>query len=461
MPGWIEAMTDLVSRARSFATEAHQRIDQRRKYTHQPYQEHLKAVAGLVAEVSDDPEMLAAAWLHDTVEDTPATFGDIEREFGPPVRELVAELTDVSRPSDGNRDVRKAIDRQHTAHASSRAKTVKLADLIDNCRDICAHDPRFARVYLTEAAALLEVLDEGDAGLYRRAQQAVADCARRLGLPEPPQSTPDDDNWRPPAGLNLSQRRGLGLFTTAFTAREIALPLRSFDAERPVAALLAQAQAARLEVAGVRRDGVCIGYLRTDCQPDCESGDVLRAFAPAQVLRGDSALSEVVRVLTRYDFCFVTAMGDVAGVITRGDMQSPIVRMWLFGIITLIELELGERIRARWPDGSWTRLLSEGRLKKAETLLTERRRRGQHVDLADCLQLSDKAQIAMEDDQERAAFGLPTKGAAKRVMRDLESLRNNLAHAQDIVSHDWPQIARLAERVEELMSRQGVGALGW
>jgi len=71
------------------------------------------------------------------------------------------------------------------------------------------------------------------------------------------------------------------------------------------------------------------------------------------------------------------------------------------------------------------------------------------VDLADCLQLSDKAQILMDDEQQRAALGLQTKGAAKRVMKDLESLRNNLAHAQDIVIHDWPQIARLAQRIEE------------
>jgi Guanosine polyphosphate pyrophosphohydrolases/synthetases len=163
-----------------------ERIDQRRKYTQQPYREHLEAVAGLVAQVTDDPEMLAAAWLHDTVEDTPATFGEIERAFGPAVRALVADLTDVSVPGDGNRAVRKAIDRQHTARASTRAKTIKLADLIDNCRDICAHDPRFARVYLSEAAALLEVLDAGDPGLYRQAQQAVADCARRLDPPDLP-----------------------------------------------------------------------------------------------------------------------------------------------------------------------------------------------------------------------------------------------------------------------------------
>jgi (p)ppGpp synthase/HD superfamily hydrolase len=149
-------MRDLIDRARRFATEAHERIDQRRKYTQQPYQVHLKAVAAMVAVVTDDPEMIAAAWLHDTVEDTPATFGDLEREFGSGVAALVADLTDLSKPSDGNRAVRKAIDHGHTAQASPRAKTIKLADLTDNCRDICRHDPSFARVYLAEAAALLD-----------------------------------------------------------------------------------------------------------------------------------------------------------------------------------------------------------------------------------------------------------------------------------------------------------------
>jgi hypothetical protein len=442
-------MNDLIARARTFATEAHQRIDQRRKYTNQPYQEHLKAVATLVAGVSEDPETIAAAWLHDTVEDTPATFGDLERAFGPAVRGLVAELTDVSKPSDGNRAVRKAIDRGHTARASPRAKTVKLADLIDNCRDICGHDARFARVYLTEAAALLEVLNEGDARLYRRAQEAVASCARRLGLPAPPPSLADNEEWHPTGAASLAQRRALRVFATAFAAREIAQPLRSFDDEGPVHRLLESIERHDLEVVGVRRDGVCVGYVCPVTRGPGDAARGVRAFAPAQVLAGDAPLSEVIRVLTRYDFCFVTAMGDVAGVITRGDMQQPVVRMWLFGIITLLELEMLERIRTRWPDGGWTSLLSAGRLGKAQTLLEERRRRGQHVDLADCLQLSEKAQILMESEEERTAFGLRTKGAAKRVIKDLESLRNNLAHAQDIVTHDWPQIARLAQRIEE------------
>ena len=62
--------------------------------------------------------MRAAAWLHDVVEDTPATFEELEREFGPEVTRLVRELTEVSRsPSDGNRAARKAIDRRPTTPA--------------------------------------------------------------------------------------------------------------------------------------------------------------------------------------------------------------------------------------------------------------------------------------------------------------------------------------------------------
>jgi (p)ppGpp synthase/HD superfamily hydrolase len=136
----------LAERARLYATTAHARINQLRKYTLQPYDAHLKSVATMVAQAGGDPAMVAAAWLHDIVEDTPTTFDEIEREFGADVVALVKELTDASRPKDGNGALRKAIDRQHLAGASPRGKTIKLADVIDNCREICRHDPKFGRV---------------------------------------------------------------------------------------------------------------------------------------------------------------------------------------------------------------------------------------------------------------------------------------------------------------------------
>lgn len=166
-------MSDLAQKAKEFAIKAHKRIDHRRKYSGQPYDAHLKAVASLVAEFSDDPQVIAAAWLHDTVEDTPTTHHDIEDAFGVEVAQLVYELTDISKPGDGNRPVRKAMDRDHLAQASARAQSIKLADLIDNARDICHHDERFARTYLQEMAALLDVLHRGHPELRRRARKLL------------------------------------------------------------------------------------------------------------------------------------------------------------------------------------------------------------------------------------------------------------------------------------------------
>ena len=159
--------------AKSFAEAAHASIDHRRKYSGEPYIEHPAAVVELVRSVPHTEAMICAAWLHDTVEDTPTTLADVERHFGDDVASLVEQLTDISRPEDGNRRHRKAIDREHTAKANAQAKTIKLADLIDNTRNIVERDPDFAKVYLAEKVLLLDVLREGDATLWAMAAAMV------------------------------------------------------------------------------------------------------------------------------------------------------------------------------------------------------------------------------------------------------------------------------------------------
>ena len=166
-------MTDIVERARMFATAAHAAVGQLRKYTFEPYIVHPAEVAGIVAEAGGTPEMIAAAWLHDTVEDTGVTSELIRAEFGDEVATLVGWLTDVSRPDHGNRAARKAVDRAHTAAAPAEAQTIKLADLICNTKSIVAHDPKFAVTYLAEKRALLEVMTKGNPSLRERAIRQI------------------------------------------------------------------------------------------------------------------------------------------------------------------------------------------------------------------------------------------------------------------------------------------------
>jgi (p)ppGpp synthase/HD superfamily hydrolase len=164
---------EIVEKARVFATAAHAAAAQLRKYTNEPYIVHPRDVARIVGTVPHSYEMLAAAWLHDVVEDTGVTIEIIRAEFGDDVATLVGWLTDVSRPEQGNRSTRKAIDRAHTAMAPAEAQTIKLADLISNCTSIKEHDADFAKVYFEEKRLLLEVLTKGDRELLDKAKAIV------------------------------------------------------------------------------------------------------------------------------------------------------------------------------------------------------------------------------------------------------------------------------------------------
>lgn len=146
--------------ALTYATAAHAAVGQRRKYTDQPYIVHPIRVAGIVDKFGGTDDMISAAYLHDVVEDTGVSIADIIDMFGKDVAVIVDGLTDVSVPEDGNRAVRKGMDRAHSADATYEAQFVKCADIIDNASDIGDNDPSFNVVYRKEMLLLLEVLDK-------------------------------------------------------------------------------------------------------------------------------------------------------------------------------------------------------------------------------------------------------------------------------------------------------------
>jgi len=164
---------NIIEKAEMLATIAHQAINQRRRYTQEPYINHPIAVMNIVKTVPHTDEMLAAALCHDVVEDTSVTLETIAKYLGPVVTQLVSELTNVSVFTDGNRETRKALDRAHTAKCSAEAATVKLADIIHNSESILKYDPKFAKIYMHEKRLLLEVLTHGDQSLHAIASKVV------------------------------------------------------------------------------------------------------------------------------------------------------------------------------------------------------------------------------------------------------------------------------------------------
>ncbi|MDG2514818.1 HD domain-containing protein [Sphingobium sp. WW5] len=134
----------------------------------------------IVRRIPHTDEMLAAALLHDTIEDTATTREDIAREFGEPVAALVMELTDQCH--DGNRATRKAAEAKRLGTISPNAQTVKLADFISNTQSIVAGSPGFAKVYLREKLQVFSVMTGGDPNLYRQAMALIEDAKTSIGF---------------------------------------------------------------------------------------------------------------------------------------------------------------------------------------------------------------------------------------------------------------------------------------
>ena len=148
--------------------------NQKRKYTGEPYIEHPKLVAKIITdymEACDDIPLFAfdpmdysviqsAALLHDTIEDTNATYEEIQKVFGKSVCDLVYFLTDDLTPKDGNRKLRKEKYLEKLLDSPYEAKCLKIADVLANVRNLAevvpAEDKGFAIKYVGEKQQMVE-----------------------------------------------------------------------------------------------------------------------------------------------------------------------------------------------------------------------------------------------------------------------------------------------------------------
>jgi (p)ppGpp synthase/HD superfamily hydrolase len=155
-------------KAMEFARKVH--AGQVRKYTGNPYVDHLAEVAGIAMSVGWHGTMvhpdvvMTTCWLHDCREDQGVSGAEIEDRFGMAVAVGVSLLSDFEK---GDRASRKAASRARLAGAPAWVQTIKCADLISNLSSVVKHDPVFATGYLEEKRQLLAVLTRADRGLWQ------------------------------------------------------------------------------------------------------------------------------------------------------------------------------------------------------------------------------------------------------------------------------------------------------
>lgn len=171
-----------------YADNAHGK--QMRKYTPERYIVHPIRVMKTCSIYNDSLPVLAAALLHDVLEDTRVTADEM-REFLNSVMDkpdaektlkLVVEMTDVyvkEAYPQWNRRKRKEKELERIEQTSAEAQTIKYADIIDNSNEITQHDPDFAPRYLRECFNILKKADKGNPELYVIAVETVRSQLKR------------------------------------------------------------------------------------------------------------------------------------------------------------------------------------------------------------------------------------------------------------------------------------------
>ena len=177
-------MSSLIIQAVDLAARAH--ADQRRKGKDDvPYVNHCTAVARLVSTVTEDEAILAAALLHDVVEDSDVTLEDISKIFGDTVASIVAFVTDDPSLSTLPLAERKAAQADKMRGASRAAKLVKIADQTSNLTDIVDMPPGWStekmRAYLLGAQTVVDACRGASETLEAKFDLSrAASCIRAL-----------------------------------------------------------------------------------------------------------------------------------------------------------------------------------------------------------------------------------------------------------------------------------------
>ena len=182
-------MKEILEKVEAFADKAHG--NQMRRFAPDRYIVHPKRVMETCRNYTNDITVLAAALLHDVLEDTEVSREELLAFLKTvlPVEQaiktvhLVVDLTDVYIKKDYphlKRRARKSRELKRLEKTHPDSQTVKYADIIDNSPEITQEDPDFAIVYLRECAAILRKLDKGVPELHQKAVEVVDECINKL-----------------------------------------------------------------------------------------------------------------------------------------------------------------------------------------------------------------------------------------------------------------------------------------
>jgi hypothetical protein len=144
----------------------------------------------------------------------------------------------------------------------------------------------------------------------------------------------------------------------------------------------------------------------------------------------------------------------------RADLECLPMRLWLFGHVSCFERCLVDLVRRDYPQQDFLRVLTAERFAAAQRLFHARVGRHETLDLADCLQIADKRELLLAERAAAKRLGFASKKQAKKFFEHVETLRDRLAHAHDLVpDSDWSTFIHLSLRLVKFLQQCTVSQL--
>lgn len=203
----------------------------------------------------------------------------------------------------------------------------------------------------------------------------------------------------------------------------------------------------------VDSNGVTIGYIHKDNLNDGELKDYLIPIQSNLLIANNTSFSKLLEVLSHNDFVFVLSNNEIDGIVTKADINKPLFRLYLFGIISLFEMHINFWIN-KYLKVEIKQVLEGARYESALKIFELRQKKNHQLTILECIQLGDKRDILLGIPDFLKMFSF-SKKAFDKFMKTVETIRNETAHSQHSIidSLDWPRFVKVVQDIETFLDK--------
>lgn len=247
------------------------------------------------------------------------------------------------------------------------------------------------------------------------------------------------------------------MFTDTLTAKFISEELQCCKDSDDALHAKEKLESLEFDSAGViDENGRKIGYVITKELAEGNIKKFIHEFNFSLIISDSTPLSEMINVFKDNDFVYVNYIDQVYGIVTKADLNKPPVRVYLFGVISLFEMHLTYWVAELFKENSWESVITNKRTESAKKIFESRKEdnMNQNITVIECLQLCDKRDILSTNTDFLKLIDLNDRDFIS-FMRDVESIRNNIAHSQSSIidSIEFSVMNRVVAYCEEFLLR--------